>query len=115
MPVLIVVRRDASETFYRLKTTWIPKLGPDATLMWDRRTHARRGYDISGPVERQEPECRDMDVKSLDDGAEARRRDRRQQCEWRMPERRHTERRRRAADTWDTLGFLVVDSERESP
>ena len=112
--MLIVVRRDASETFYRLETTWIPKLGPNVTLMWDRRTHARRCYDISGPVEPRVREHRDADVERRDDSAEARLGDRRQQSERRMPERGRTERRRRAPDTWGTLGFVVVGPEDES-
>ena len=115
MPILIVVRRDASETFYRLGTTWIPKLGPHVTLMWDRRTQPRRRYDISGPVEPRAYEHPDADGERLDDSAEARLGDRRQQSEWRMLERRRTERRRRAPDTWGTLGFVVVGSEGASP
>ena len=112
--MLIVVRRDASEAFHRLQTTWIPKLGPNVALMWDRRTQARRRYHISGPFEPRVRAHRDADVERRDDSAEACLGDRRQQSEWRMPERRRTERRRRAPDTWGTLGFLVVGSEGES-
>ncbi len=112
--MLIVVRRDASETFHRLQGTWMPKLGPDATLIWDRRSQTRRRYEIFAPVERRVRERRETDVETLEDCAEARRGDRRQQSEWRMPERRHTERRRRLPDTWSMLGFLVVGTECES-
>ena len=112
--MLIVVSARRERDIHRLQTTWIPKLGPNVALMWDRRTQTRRRYDLSGPFEPRVREQRDADVERRDDSAEARLGDRRQPSGWRMPDRRRTERRRCAPDTWGTLGFLVVGSEGES-
>jgi hypothetical protein len=110
MATLIIVRRDAGVTFQHLEATWVPTLGRDLTLMWDRRMGDRRHLDAATPIERRVGERRAPDAQVLDGFREGRRDERRQQPEWRLPERRHGDRRRRAPDTWDTLGFLVVRS-----
>lgn len=84
MSTLIVVRRaghNATETYEHLEANWVPKFGPDVTLMWDRRTDSPSGFD---------------------DGAE-RFRDERS-----LLKSEHAERRRRPPAIWGTLGFLVV-------
>jgi hypothetical protein len=110
METLIIVRRDAGATFQHLEATWVPTLGRDVTLMWDRRMGDRRHLDATTPIERRVGERRAPDAQVLDGFREGRRDERRQQPEWRIPERRHGDRRRPAPDTWDTLGFLVVRS-----
>src|SRR5262249_2630022 len=110
MATLVVVRRGASETFHHLQGTWAPKLGSDLTLMWDRRTDDRRGYENSIEVERRVGERCEATEPAADLG-EARRSERRQRAEAQLPDHRQAERRRRAPDTWGALGFLVVHDE----
>jgi hypothetical protein len=107
---LIIVRRDASETFHHFQAMAAQKLDRDVELLWDRRTRDRRGPDPSVPVERRVEERRDpqADPGFLDQ----RQMERRQHPESRMPDRRRGERRRRAPDTWGTLGFVLVAQER---
>ena len=114
MVALIIVRRNASETFYHLQATWALKLGGDLTVTWDRRISDRRRYEDSIPVDRCVGERREVEAEWPDSLNDARRAERRQQPELRMPERRQAERRRRAPDTWGTLGFLVVHDEEGS-
>jgi hypothetical protein len=111
MATLIVVRRDATATFQHLRETWAAKLGSDLELIWDRRTRNRRHPGDSVPVERRVHDHREADPEPLDLD-EARRGERRQQPELRMPERRWAERRRRAPETWQTLGFVLVSQNR---
>jgi len=96
MTTRIIVRRDASEIYQHLETTWARKAGSDLTLIWDRRTGDRRRHDAPMPVKRRQGERRDT----------TRNTERRRQSE-----RRQSERRRRAPDTWGTLSFLVVQDE----
>ena len=105
MATLIIVRRDAGATFQQLEATLVPTLGRDVTLMWDRRMGDRRHLDAAPPIERRVAERRAADAQALDGFREGRRDERRQQ-----PERRHADRRRRAPNTLDTLGFLVMRS-----
>src|SRR5215467_9556154 len=98
MATRIVVRRGASETFHHLQATWVPKLGCDLTVVWDRRTSHRRRYGDSIPVERRVGERR-TDTEPSDELDEARRGERRQRPESRFPERRQADRRRRGPDT----------------
>ena len=51
MATLIIVRRDAGVTFQHLEATWVPTLGRDLTLMWDRRMGDRRHLDAATPIE----------------------------------------------------------------
>ena len=115
MATLMLVRRDVGATFQHLEATWVPTLGRDLTLMWDRRMGDRRHLDAATPLERRVGERRAADAQVLDGFREARRDERRQRPELRMPERRQAERRRPAPDTWGTLGFLVVRSEDRPP
>src|SRR5262245_10703450 len=104
MATLVVVRHGASETFHHLQATWAPKLGPDLMIVWDRRIGEGRRYQDSLPV--------DEAPGAL---AEARREACGQRPGLRTPERRQAERRRRAPDSWGTLGFPVVHDEETSP
>jgi hypothetical protein len=61
-------------------------------------------------VERRVQDRREADPEPLDLD-EARRGERRQQLELRMPERRWAE-RRHAPETWQTLGFVLVSQNR---
>ena len=84
MSTLIVVSRvsrDANETYEHLEANWVPKFGPDVTLMWDRRTDSLPGFG---------------------DGAEM------LQDERPSLNSEHAERRRSPPAIWGTLGFLVV-------
>ena len=111
MATLIVVRRDATATFQHLREAWAAKLGSDLELIWDRRTRNRRHPGNSVPVERRVQDRREADPEPLDLD-EARRGERRQQPELRMPDRLRAERRRRAPETWQTLGFVLVSQNR---
>jgi hypothetical protein len=111
MATLIVVRRNATATFQHLRETWAAKLGGDLELIWDRRTSNRRHPGDSVPVERRVQDRREADPEPLDLD-EARRGERRQQPELRMPNRRRAERRRPAPETWQTLGLVLVSQNR---
>jgi hypothetical protein len=108
MTTLIVVRRGASATFQQLQAMVAQRLDGDVELIWDRRLGDRRRHAPSVSVERRVRDRRSAEPESLDDPDEARRVERRQQTQLRMPERRAAERRRRAPDTWQTLGFVLV-------
>src|SRR5215471_7009816 len=110
---LIVVQRDASAIFQRLEP-WARSPGSDVTLVRDRRTGDRRHYDAAVLIERRTKEHRESSAEGLAVLDKPRRSERRQQPESRMPEQRHADRRRRAPNTWGTLGFLVVCSEQRS-
>jgi hypothetical protein len=107
---LVVVRRDANETFQHFEATWASRLTGDLELIWDRRNHERRRLDASTSMERRVVDRRepDVDLLGLD---ETRHGDRRQHTTLRMPERREAERRRRAPNTWATLGFVIAEPE----
>jgi hypothetical protein len=98
---LIIVRRDASGTFQHLQATWA-----ELELVWDRRMGERRRVTAGAPVDCRIYDRRDPQYERI--FLDQRQQERRQQLEVRMPERRLTERRPRAPDTWGTLGFVVV-------
>jgi hypothetical protein len=105
---LIVVRRNAGGTYQHFQTT-LAQLGHGVELLWDRRTGERRHLEASVPMERRIGEHRAADPEaeavSFD---EPRRAEPRQQPEPWMPERRQSERRQRAPETWQPLGFALV-------
>jgi hypothetical protein len=111
MTTLIVVRRDAGQTFQHLQAM-VQRLDGDVELIWDRRTRDRRRHGPSIAVERRVRDRRAEEAEPLEDLDEARRAERRQQSQLRMPERREADRRRRAPDTWQTLGFVLVARDR---
>jgi hypothetical protein len=111
MATLIVVRRDANDTYRHFKLTWAHKLGNDLDLIWDRRTSDRRCLDASVAVEHPLQSRRDADAEPLDLDA-VHRGERREHPESRQPERRRAERRQRAPDTWQTLDFVLVPQDR---
>jgi hypothetical protein len=106
--MLIVVSRDASDTFRHFQALVAQRIDGDVELIWDRRMRDRRRHDPSIPVERRVRDRRAEEAELLDDLDEARRTERRQQSQLRMPERRKAERRRRPPETWQTLGFVLV-------
>src|SRR5262245_36776244 len=108
MTTLIVVSRSASATFQHLQAMVAQRPDGNVELIWDRRTGDRRRHDPSVPVERRVRDRRSAEPEPLEDPDEARRAERRQQSQLRIPERRAAERRRRAPDTWRTLGFVLV-------
>jgi hypothetical protein len=112
---LIVVRRDAGDTFQHFRTALAP-LGHGVELLWDRRTGERRHPQDPARVERRTGERRaeaEGEPVFLD---EPRRMERRQEAGSRLiQERRRAERRQRAPDTWQTLGFVLVRSVRVEP
>jgi hypothetical protein len=112
MTTLIVVRRDAGQTFQHLQAMVAQRLDGDVELIWDRRTRDRRRHGPSIAVERRVRDRRAEEAEPLEDLDEARRAERRQQSQLRMPERREADRRRRAPDTWQTLGFVLVARDR---
>src|SRR5262245_65389490 len=99
MATLIVVRRSASATFQHLQAMVAQRLDGYVELIWDRRTGERRRHDPSIPVERRVRDRRSAEPEPLEDPDEARRVERRQQNQLRMPERPAAERRRRAPGT----------------
>src|SRR5262245_59174521 len=110
MATLIVVSRSASATFQHLQAMVAQRLDGDVELIWDRRTGDRRRHNPSIPVERRVSDRRstEPEPEPVEDPDEARRAERRQLTQLRMPERRAGERRRRTPDTWQTLGFVLV-------
>jgi hypothetical protein len=115
---LIVVRRDASDTFRTFKElAQCGAFSGDVELLLDRRmSERRRGEATSVAVERRVGERRapasEAEPVFLD---EPRRMERRQQPESRIPDRREVERRQRARQTWQTLGFVLVRREAVIP
>jgi hypothetical protein len=111
---LAVVKPDATETYQYLEATLAPTLGRGLRLLGDRRRRERRGPVDAGRVERRVWDRRapeDPDPAGLDPRLSLG--DRRQQLDpARMPERRQVERRRRAPETWPTLGFVLVRMDR---
>jgi len=111
MVTLIIVRRDANQTFQHVQATFAQTLGGDLAVIWDRRTSDRRLR--AEPIvdrrvqDRREPES---DPRFLDQ----RQSERRQRPEARLPDRRRVERRRRAPETWGTLGFVLVRLDRSA-
>src|SRR5215470_9012402 len=116
----MVVRRDAGSTFQHLQTIWAGRLGHELELVWDRRMSERRCHTAAARVDRWVHDRGDPEIEpELEPEVELilldqRQRERRQQPEEPevcRPERRQTERRRRAPGTWGPLGFLVVPDE----
>ena len=111
MPTLVVVRRNAHDTFRHFKLMWAHKLGNDLDLIWDRRTGDRRRPDASVAVEQRIEARRDGDAEPPDRGP-AHPEERRPRPQSRQPERRRAERRQRGLVPWETLAFVLVQQER---
>jgi hypothetical protein len=115
LATLIVIRRDATATFQHLRETWVAKLGSDLTLLWDRRTSGRRHLtplsQSSGAWEsagRWRPSGRTASTRRAVRSVASSR-----NCGCRNDGKAQP--RRRAPDTWGTLGFLMVRDEGGPP